>query len=96
MNVLPDLPEPIAPRTTILHSAGSCSGTMLHVLAFPNMIDILSSTAMMHWKKPRVVLKVTAYMLSQLLVNFSWMLSLKASETLLWKNSCISLCFSSG
>lgn len=45
MQVLPDLPEPIAPRTTILHSAGSCSGTMLHVLAFPNIIDILSRTS---------------------------------------------------
>jgi len=44
MLIIPDFPDPIAPKITMLHSEGSCSGTvtMLHVLAFPNIRDILT------------------------------------------------------
>lgn len=42
---LPDFPDPIAPKITMLHSEGSCSGTVtiLQVLAFPNIRDILKT-----------------------------------------------------
>lgn len=45
MVVIPDFPDPIAPKITMLHSGGSCSGTvtMLQVLAFPNIRDILKT-----------------------------------------------------
>lgn len=45
MVVIPDFPDPIDPKITMLHSEGSCSGTvtMLQVLALPNIRDILKT-----------------------------------------------------
>lgn len=86
MNVLPDFPEPIAPKTTILHSAGSCSGTVLQVLAFPNIIDILSRTAV--WKKSLHALSAPCQLLLDALVRIF-------GDVLLEKQ-LHPLCFSSG